>query len=63
MGRRPGFNPWVRKIPWVTPVFLPGEVPRTEKPGGLQSMGSQRVGDDRVTKQSTQASMLTKKEK
>ena len=28
--RRPGFNPWVRKIPWrrkwqSTPVFLPGK--------------------------------------
>ena len=28
--RRPGFDPWVRKIPWrrewlPTPVFLPGE--------------------------------------
>ena len=28
--RRPGFNPWVGKIPWIrecqpTPVFLPGE--------------------------------------
>ena len=28
--RRPGFNPWVRKIPWrkewqPTPVFLPGK--------------------------------------
>jgi len=28
--RRPGFNSWVRKIPWrrkwqLTPVFLPGE--------------------------------------
>ena len=28
--RRPGFDPWVRKIPWKrewqsTPVFLPGE--------------------------------------
>ena len=28
--RRPGFSPWVRKIPWrrewlPTPVFLPGE--------------------------------------
>ena len=28
--RRPGFHPWVRKIPWrrawqPTPVFLPGE--------------------------------------
>ena len=24
-------------------------IPRTEEPGGLQSMGSQRVGHDRVT--------------
>ena len=42
---RPGFDPWVRKIPWrrawqPTPVFLPGESPWTEEPGGLQSMGS-----------------------
>ena len=28
-----------------TPVFLPGQKsPWTEEPGGLQSMGSQRVG-------------------
>ena len=26
-----------------TPVFLPGESPWTEEPGGLQFMGSQRV--------------------
>ena len=26
-----------------TPVFLPGESPWTEEPGGLQSMGSQRA--------------------
>ena len=37
------------KIPWrnvwqPTPVFLPGESPWTEEPGGLQSMGLQRVG-------------------
>ena len=25
---------------------LAWRIPRTEKPGGLQSMGSQRVGDD-----------------
>ena len=30
----------------TTPVFLPGESPRTEKSGGLQSMGSQGVGHD-----------------
>ena len=39
-------HPWVRKIPWrrafqPTPVFLPGRIPWTEEPGGLQSMGSQ----------------------
>ena len=33
---------WVRKIPWrrtwqPTPVFLPGESPWTEEPGGLHS--------------------------
>ena len=40
---------WVGKIPWrrtwqPTPVFSPGESEWTEEPGGLQSMGSQRVG-------------------
>ena len=42
---RCGFDPWVGKIPWrrvweLTPVFLLGESPWTEQPGGLQSMGS-----------------------
>ena len=36
-----------------TPVFLPGESPWTEDPGGLQSMGMQRVGYNKVTKHST----------
>ena len=45
---RPVFNPWVGKIPWrrawqPTPVFLPGESPWTEEPGGLQSMGSKSL--------------------
>ena len=49
--RRPGFHPWVGKIPWKrarqpTPAFLHGESTRTEKPGGLQCMGLQRVGHD-----------------
>ena len=40
--KRCGFDPWVRKIPWrrkwqPIPVFLPWEIPWTEKPGGLQS--------------------------
>ena len=48
---RPGFNPWVGKMPWrkarqPTPVFLPRESPWTEEPSGLQSMGSQRVRHD-----------------
>ena len=43
------FDPWMGKIPWrrawqPTPVFLPGESPWTEEPGGLQSMGLQKVG-------------------
>ena len=44
------------KIPWrwawqPTPVFLPGELhgPWTEEPGGLQSVGSQRVRPRGVT--------------
>ena len=47
---------WVHglvRIPWrrasqPTPVFLPGECPWTEEPGGLQSLGLQRVGHDWV---------------
>ena len=42
---------WVRSLGWEdllawqpTPAFMPGEPPWTEEPGGLQSMGSQRVG-------------------
>ena len=43
------FNSWVRMIPWrrawqPTAVFLPGESPWTEEPGGLQSTESQRAG-------------------
>ena len=38
--RRPGFDPWVGKIPWrrawqPTPVFLPGESPRRDSQGSL----------------------------
>ena len=44
--KRCGFDPWVRKIPcskkWQpTPVFSPGIILWAEKPGWLQSMGSQ----------------------
>ena len=34
----------------ATPVFLPGEFPWTEEPGGLQSMGSFRVRHNWATK-------------
>ena len=45
------FNPWDGKISWrrswqPTPVFLPGESPRTEEPGRLQATGSQGVRHD-----------------
>ena len=47
-------QPLVGKIPWRTawqlsPVFLPGESPQTEEPGGLQSVGLQRVGHNWAT--------------
>ena len=36
-------DPWKRE--WQpTPIFLPGEFPRTEEPAGLQFLGLQRVG-------------------
>ena len=38
--RRPGFNPWVRKIPWgrkcTTPVFLPGKYREARQATSLQ---------------------------
>ena len=47
---RPGFNPWLGKIPWrrerlPTPVFWPGEFPWP----GEQPMGSRRVWHDWAT--------------
>ena len=41
-----GLIPGLGRFPWrrawqPTPVFLPGESPRTEEPGKLQSIGSQ----------------------
>ena len=49
--KRRGLNPWVRKTPPEEGVAthsstLLGESPWTEEPGGLQSMGSQTVGQD-----------------
>ena len=44
--RKPGFNPWVGKIPLATGMatdssILVWRIPWTEEPGRLQSMGSQ----------------------
>ena len=54
--RRLKFDPWVGKIPcrrkWQpTPVSLPGKIPWTEEPDGLQSMRSQRVRHNLVNEQ------------
>ena len=43
-----GFDPWFEKIPWrrkwqPVPGILARIIPGTEEPGGLQSVGSQRV--------------------
>ena len=49
--QEPGFNPWVRKIPWrreflSTPAFLPGESLGQRSLGGYHSWWLQRVGHD-----------------
>ena len=46
--KRCGFDLWVGEIPWrrawqPTPNILTWSIPWTEEPGGLPSMGSQRV--------------------
>ena len=55
---------WVGKIPWRRSrqpnlVFLPGESSWREKPGGLQSMGSQRVGHNWMTKHNTHVCVIS----
>ena len=56
--QKTGLRLWVRKIPWrrewlPTPVFLSGEFPWIEEPGGLQFMRLQRVRPNWVTEHST----------
>ena len=41
-----GWEDHLEKGMATSPVFLPGESPRTEEPGGLQSTGLQTVGHD-----------------
>ena len=62
---------WVQSLGWEAPpprrrawqptlVFLPEESPWTEEPGGLQSMGSQRVGHDPATEHRHRSLVLVK---
>ena len=49
--KRRRFDPWIRKIPLEKGMathssVLAWRIPWTEEPGGLQSMGSQRVEHD-----------------
>ena len=53
LGRSPGGRAWQ-----PTPVLLPGESHGLEEPGGLQSVGSQRVRYDWVTKHHTAQSFV-----
>ena len=55
-GRRLGFNPWVKKIPWrsrgqPTPVFFPGES-HGQRSRGAAVHGLSRVRHDLVAKPS-----------
>ena len=49
--KRCGFSPWVGKVPLEEDMtsyssILVRRIPWTEETGGLQSIGSQRVGHD-----------------
>ena len=54
-----GKSPGQRSLVGCTPVFwkilLAWKISWSEKPGGLQSVGLQRVGQDRVTRQQQQS--------
>ena len=52
--KRSTFHLWVGKTPWrrkwqPTPVFLPGKITWTEKPGRLQSIGRKASDTTEVT--------------
>ena len=64
---RCGFDPWIRKIPWSrkwqhAPVLLPGKIPWTEEPGGLWSMGLQRVRHNWASMQACNTKLKIKKQ-
>ena len=57
------FDPWVGNIPLEKEMatyfsMLVWRVPWTEEPGGLQSMGLQRVGHDRAYTNTQAVSVL-----
>ena len=56
----PAMQMWVQSLGWEDPLekkmatyssLLAWKIPRIEEPGGLQSMGLQRIGHDLATKQ------------
>ena len=52
--RRPGLDPWVRKIPWrrkwqLIPVFLPGESLGWRSLAGCSPQGHTELGTTEVT--------------
>ena len=62
--RRHGFDPWVRKIPWIvkwqpTPLFFPRKSHgQKEEAGRLQSLGLQKSSHNLATKQQTATESL-----
>ena len=59
--REPRFDLWVRKTLWRRKwqsSILAWRIPRTEEPGGILSMGLQRVGHDWATNTHTHKSSL-----
>ena len=63
---------WVRSLDWEDSLvegmathssILARRIPWTEEPGGLQSIGLQRVGHDLTTKQKQQQADAMKKTK
>ena len=53
---RPGFEPWVREIPWrrkwePTPVFLPGKFHGQRSLVGYSPWGCKRIGHNLAAKQ------------
>ena len=51
VGLIPGLGKPLEKEMATHASVLAWEIPWTEEPGGMQSMGSQRFGHDRMTKQ------------